>query len=335
MNNSSELVVSELRPIVLNLYQIVTHIICLVIGIPVNIIGAVILILSRRLHKVRNALWLGIIACNLMSLFMALIELVAVLGTNELACMIYSCLVVKPNIVHLIYVLMATADRYVYMSRPLVHKKYLNVKLVNLTQVMVMVFSFIFLMSPYWTGLVPIRCGLDQRVNKWLPLIGFFLIIACIAAQIAVYLQARYYLAISARSRPAIRCISQEISANGDVVLSDDRPSFFALIGDRRMSRSELEATVILVAGVVLLAVFVLPSYMLIFAIWICDQVSPGRCAAIIGSTPYIRQLILFHSVLNLSIYITQSREFVSTLRDMWRYRCLCPSIGSVNQVDD
>jgi len=92
------------------------------------VIIGVVIIVNRRLHSPRNTFWLGIIALNLLTIFMAVLRLLVVhvegpqtpvnstvYGGNEdgVICLTFSFMTGKPYTILLFILLLATLDRYV------------------------------------------------------------------------------------------------------------------------------------------------------------------------------------------------------------------------------
>lgn len=119
-SNDSAIVLldSTVTPVTLSRVETIVHLICLSQGIPINLLIGVVIARNRRLHNPRNTFWLGIIALNLMTMFMAVLKLIVVhLGQPaDFTCLIFSFMTGKPYTILLFVMLLATLDRYVGKS---------------------------------------------------------------------------------------------------------------------------------------------------------------------------------------------------------------------------
>ena len=104
-------------PVTLSRAETILHLICLSQGVPINVLIGVVIVRNRRLHNPRNTFWLGIILLNLMTMFMAVLKLLAIhvatLDDSDPTCLTFSFLTGKPYTILLFIMLLATLDRYV------------------------------------------------------------------------------------------------------------------------------------------------------------------------------------------------------------------------------
>ncbi len=64
--------------------------VCILIGVPLNLLTAAFITLSPRFHQTRNILWLGVAFSNLFVLSTGLVELIAYLYARRLGGYIVS-----------------------------------------------------------------------------------------------------------------------------------------------------------------------------------------------------------------------------------------------------
>ena len=107
-------------PVTLTKAETILHLVCLSQGIPINLLIGIVIVRNRRLHNPRNTFWLGIIALNLLTMFMAVLKLMTVYfaqnkdhKSEELTCLVFSFMTGKPYTILLFIMLLATLDRYV------------------------------------------------------------------------------------------------------------------------------------------------------------------------------------------------------------------------------
>lgn len=88
-----------------------------------------------------------------------------------------------------------------------------------------------------------------------------------------------------------------------------------------RINRLEVEATVTLVCGVMSLCFFSLPFSTVSMGDWICRHnritgIELNRwCSLAQSALPYLRELLLVHSVYSPIMYMIRSREFSEAFR--------------------
>lgn len=109
----------DVTPVLVSRAETILHLICLSQGLPINLLIGVVIARNRRLHNPRNTFWLGIIALNLLTMFMAVLKLLTVhfAPTDNIhvdyTCLIFSFMTGKPYTILLFIMLLATLDRYV------------------------------------------------------------------------------------------------------------------------------------------------------------------------------------------------------------------------------
>lgn len=295
----------------------------IILGLPLHILVAAVILRTRQLHNPRNTFWLGAIACHTATLLMGIYEiLTTIYGTikDDVFCRIYSLLVGSPYTSLLVNLLLATADRWIAISYPLYHRKHVTVFKVILFLIASWILVLITLTSPYWSGKVQLPiCSVHPDVMVWVTLSHFAVVVLIIVAQVLIYLRARQYFKFRAHHSN----LKTENRQSGSSVSSSlRRDEYFVHLPDKTISRLELEASVTLWCGVAMLCFFSLPLAFLFLTAFACRLADKMKCDGIVALIPYSRELLLWHSVISPLLYILRSREFSSALRRV--FPCCC-----------
>lgn len=338
-NHSGLDVYWSVTPVTVSRVETIIHLICLSQGIPINVLIGVVIARNRRLHNPRNTFWLGIIALNLMTMFMAVLKLlvVHVAQPGDFTCLFFSSTTGKPYTILLFVMLLATLDRYVAITHPLYHRKHVTVRLVIIVQLGISVAVFFLLSMPFIFGWIPLRCGFNLTLSKWTMLLRSILVSLCITAQVKVYLVTRQYLrqaevqppsipmqqlAIVTNDRdelqrPPSAAPAESTSSLSAVNMNKNAP-FFVHRRNKTVSKLELEASLTLVVGVLSLCIITAPMFVVYFSLSVCQQLG-GDCSGLTSLVVYVRQAALIHAVYGPLIYMIRSREFASAVRKMLR----------------
>ena len=275
------------------------------LGLPIHLLVAFVILRTRQLHSPRNAFWLGIITCHFSTLMMAFLEYFIEVRHWRyfVACRTYILLVDSPYTNLLVNLLMATADRWIAISYPILHRRRITVVGV----VMFIITSWILVLltqtSPYWLGEIQFPvCSVEVSVMKWVTFSHIILVGLITVAQVLVCVRTRHYLRFKAL-----------LPATNTVLKPDEH---FVHLPDKTISRLELEASITLVSGVVPLFFFTLPLAFVFLAIIFC-KMNPWQCddSTFTVLIPYVRELHLLHAVISPLIYILRSSEFSKALR--------------------
>ena len=125
----------------------VNRFICVILGIPLNLLVAVVILRSKQLWSPRNIFWLAVTFFNLLALTQAIIELCIYYlfqrrdGSHETLCQVYSTIVGSPYVLLLTGLMLATWDRYLALSRHQFYKRYASPR--NVSLILLAVFCII------------------------------------------------------------------------------------------------------------------------------------------------------------------------------------------------
>lgn len=287
------------------------------VGIPIQLLVAIVILKSRRLHNPRNAFCLGNICCCFSTLLISAYEYLLLFfrPNTPLFCQLYGLLVGSPYSSLLVTILLATVDRWFAISAPIKHRKYVNVFRVAVLLVTSWISVLLINTSFYWLGWhqVSVSCIVNPDIMKWVSLSHLALVGMIIVAQVAVYIRTRSYLRFNARL--SMKCKKHNARENSTTLEPDE---YFVHLPNKTICRLELEASVTLACGVTSLCVSALPLASTFLALIICQiGIDHLNCnhAIFIASIPYAREMLLLHVVIGPMLYITRSREFSKALR--------------------
>jgi hypothetical protein len=181
-------------PIELDMVRSVSHLILAVIGLPLNVFVAVVIISFRRLRrKPRNIIWLGVIIANIFTLLTILVELYASYMKSEMACKWFVSITGIAYTWLLFNLLLALADRYIAIAYPLAHRK-VNIRGVIIMQTISLILIAFFIKFHFITGRIPLICA--NKIPEHAKLIvvsNILLVTLCLIAQVVVYLKSKPY----------------------------------------------------------------------------------------------------------------------------------------------
>ena len=110
--------------------QQVTRFVCGVVGIPLNLLVAVVILRSRQLWCPRNIFWLAVTFFNALALSQAIAELSLFYlyqrgdGSHQTLCLFYSMVVGSPYVLLLTALMLATCDRYIALVHRQLYEHY-------------------------------------------------------------------------------------------------------------------------------------------------------------------------------------------------------------------
>ena len=181
-------------PIQLDTTRSACHLFLVIVGLPLNIFVAVVIISFQRLHKPRNILWLGVTIANSLTLLTILFEFFASHLQSETVCKIFISVTGIAYTWLLFNLLLALIDRYLAIVHTLAHRKKVTVKRVIITQTIGFVIIVFLIKFHFITGLVPLTCA-DKipEHSKIIAISNILLVSKCLIAHVVVYLKSKRY----------------------------------------------------------------------------------------------------------------------------------------------
>ena len=136
----------------ISLTQQIYHSILIVVGTLINFFVVFVIYYSRQLHYPRHLFWVAISLINEFSIIQTLLEIVAILYGNRVACQIFVFNAGVSYTISLTFLALAALDRYLAIGR---YEWYKN-KVTNRGAIYLLSFGFIVtyatITSPFWTG---------------------------------------------------------------------------------------------------------------------------------------------------------------------------------------
>ena len=175
------------------------HLICVLLGIPINLIIILLIIVRRRLRRQpRNLIWIGIGVSNIFVLITNTFELIGYyLPEAEELCRIRFFLVGLPVACLLMNNILSMVDRYLAIFHPVWYRRCVTVRWVLRIQVVAFTLLFLLMKLHYILGLIQVKCNVVHPLDRAV-FIGFifFFTILCLFGQLIVYFMIKTYLVL-------------------------------------------------------------------------------------------------------------------------------------------
>ncbi len=330
----TEIGVPLLLPLYMDTFLYVTHLMCTFIGFPLTLLVISFIVHSKRLHKPRYIVWLGVAFSNILILFHRLLELFAFVLHDQWICRILIFMIDLPYTTLLLNLFLALVDRYVSITYASWYKKHVQICYIIVGQITAVTLLIIVTKYSYIVQLVRVDYLWNSTDGIKVSVIIHILIALCIAGQITVYYKTKNVLL--AASQNLNRHLNRETTEQGNfaVNVGDDRQnpnaqhnrqiffnekdnSFFVRVCNQTISRLEVEAAHNLTAAILSLFIFSVPSF-LVFAVGMgCVHYFNDieRCSAIGWASAYASELNLFITIYNPIFFIQRNRDFSEALR--------------------
>ncbi len=338
------------HPINVDLFLIVTKCITSVIGIPLNLLVAIIIIRLRRFHsKPRHIFLLGIIFSDLFIYVPVLIEFVYWNSPVNYVCEAYVAVVGLPYSILLLNMLLALSDRYIAIKNPLWHRKRVTVRFAVICLLLSSASSVFIMKFVYIFGFAPIRCEIWFDHGRVVGLTTVLLFVLCTIANFIVYRQTKTLLQKSRTVKPEINDIglrtfiqnqettdvesqaaSQiyvgnntnrtpaliEVQTIGNKTRNatdsnvDTSASMAIHVDSKTLHKMEMEATRTLITSVTSLFAMALPPVLLFLTVYFCRLIGTFQCSRVSWVAPYFKIFCLIHSSINPLIWLLRNDEF-------------------------
>jgi hypothetical protein len=176
----------------ISLTQQIYHSILTVVGTLINLFVVFVIYYSRQLHYPRHLFWAAISLINEFSIIQTLLEIVAILHGNRVACQIFVFNAGVSYTISLTCLALAALDRYLAIGR---YEWYKN-KVTNRGAVYLLSFGFIVtyatITSPFWTGFKDFRnCTINLTHMHCVMIYDLLLGFLCVILHIMIFLRSR------------------------------------------------------------------------------------------------------------------------------------------------
>ena len=328
------------------------HVICNVIGLPLNLLTAGFIVLKTRLHQTRNIVWLGVAVSNVLVLSEHLVEFYAYHFESETAKKIFSLVAGLPYGSLMMNLFLSLIERYVSIVHSSWYKNNVTITWIVSGQIGCFSIICVLMKGPYVLEIFPFPPQITTAELKLFSVAGFFTLILCLFGQISLYTKIKCFLRLekdlevspSTNRRACNRQgenthqttefmgeeSEQENSldfrhhaaaASALKIPTATPSSFFIRIGDQIISRRELKAARHVLDSVALLLVFALPTYAT-FMFAVAADCSPSTahnlsnpdCSTYLWTFAYTRGISLIYVVINPIFFTIRSLDMVQAL---------------------
>ncbi|XP_046447438.1 uncharacterized protein LOC124196407 [Daphnia pulex] len=345
----------SVKAIQINVFIMFAHFICCVIGIPLNVFIASVIVSMRRLRsKPRNILLLGLILSDLSAFVPVLMEFAYLHFPSLELCRTYVAISGLPYILFLIHTLLALVDRYTAIAHPLWHFNQVTPVLIVRCQLVASLTASFVYKFPYVVQFLPLSCELQllQEFNS-IAITLMILFSSCILAHVIVYRQTKRVLAnyvpkgwkrgtftsskndkrvaaVVTRSE-GVQSLQQQplpifqhqplSSMNSEGNTQQQRQQVPAdemsiHISDRRVSQLEVEATRTMIVNVTSLSIMTGPFILFTLTVFLCRFSGEEQvCSSLAWLAPYLKELVVLHAVYHPTIQLSRSSELSSALK--------------------
>ena len=329
-----------------------SHLVCNLIGLPLNILTALFIIFKPRLHQTRNILWLGVAFSNVLVLLQHLVEAYAHHFQSDTAKDIFVFVFGLPYASLALNLFFSLVDRYVSIAYSAWYKRKVVINITWIVSGEIGCFSIlcILMKGPYLIEVIQFSSQITRTEVKISNIVGFTTLFLCVAGCILVYFKVKYYLdheknadmmrVIRRRAFTRKEQSTQTTEFVGGEPLEDSligfhhqqttatvqelvvAPSpFFIHIGDQEISQREIEASRNVLDSVTLLLLFASP-FIVTFNLTIYSDCYSAtgtlpigqHCSNYLWAFAYTRGLLLIYPVVNPILFATRSRDLSQAL---------------------
>jgi len=347
--SNSSIIISK-NPLEMDVYNFWFHCFCCTIGLPLNLFIALgICDRKKKLYeKPRNILLLSLIVCNILTLLMAIDEIVYYFWPDESVCRLFVTVIELPYILFFFNLLLSLVDRYVAMARPVWHHNNVTVSFVSFWIVVLNAALALAVNWVYISGSAQLRCQIEMSQAKTLDATLLVLCVSCIVFTIVDYVETRTLLPVAEDSRNSSRRLSSRRSSGLSVPTVSNRvdtterqsgdletfelhnvpipslppppvraePTRMSVhMASASINRLEKEATRTFITAVVGLLLLPCPLLIFTFTHLVCMLVHPegDQCDDIIWLAPYFKELITLHALIHPIVVILRNKELMDT----------------------
>ena len=187
---------STFHPILTDGILTTNNVLCGVIGIPLNVLTAALIVFSPRLHQSRNILWLGVAFSNVLILFQHLLEFYANQFQSETTKKIFNLVIGLPYASLALNLFLSLIDRYVSIAHSSWYKRKVNITWIVSGQIGWFSIICVLMKGPYFLEIFQYSPRITTTELKLYSATGFFTLLLCIFAQIFVYTKVKCFLCL-------------------------------------------------------------------------------------------------------------------------------------------
>ena len=178
----------------MDLFLATNYVICNVIGLPLNVLTAIYIVLTPRLHQTRNIIWLGVAFSNVLVLSEHLVEFHAYQFQSDTAKKIFSLVAGLPYGSLMMNLFLLLTDRYVSIAHSDWYKRKVTITWIVSGQIALFSIICVLMKGPYLLEIFPFPPRITTTELKLFSVTGFFTLILCVFGQIFVYAKIKCFL---------------------------------------------------------------------------------------------------------------------------------------------
>ena len=331
------------NPLEMDAYNFWFHCGCCAVGLPLNFYIAFGLCDRKKklYEKPRNILLLSLVVCNILTLLMAIDEIVYYFWPDESVCRLFVTVIELPYILFFFNLLLSLVDRYVAMARPVWHHSNVTVPFVSFWLVVLNASLALAVNWVYVTGAAELRCQIEMSQAKTLDATLLVLCVSCIVFTVVDYVETRTLLPIAPHRQSSCNSATIAVPTLSSSVLHRDgdgamahhfnppppvvneptaaAPEATATMGVHMnvgtLQRMETEATRTLMAGIIALVLLPCPLLIFTFTHLICMLLHPqgDQCDDIIWLAPYFKELVTLHALIHPIVVVLRNKDLKSS----------------------
>ena len=162
------------------------------VGILLNLVLLVVILGSRQLRHPRHLFWVAIGFVNQFYLMHRIIELVAKIHRNQIACQIYVLNAGVGYSLLLVCLLLAALDRYVAIAHSEWYKEKITNRIVITAVGGTSLLTYMGITSPFWLGYQKIsNYSVNMEHMHWVLVWDFLLGIGCVILHTKIFIKSR------------------------------------------------------------------------------------------------------------------------------------------------
>ena len=306
--------------------EFVINMTCTLIGIPLNVIVAMLIICSgnRRSYHIFTV---GVLFSNVYTLSTALLDYAVTYWPLDALCFVYYSTFGSSYTLLLLNVLLATLDRWSSLVVPQWRRSNITIFRLIILQVVAFVLISVLIDLPYIVRFVPLQCAIHIDVVKWMAFIDCPLMAACIALKLILYRASKSCANHEEVITPIISIVLTTIFGPA-YSINDQRVDEENCIGrshSRRLSWQvtswqgvEREGRISLISGMISMFIFAIPSAVVFIYAWVCDD-ALGDCGSIESITSSVAIFWYIHAVYNCIVILVRNPHVFSTMNILRR----------------
>ena len=162
------------------------------VGFILNCILLIVLLGSRQLRYPRHLFWVAIGFINQFYLIQCMIEIIAIVYNDEIACQMFVLNAGVGYSLLLVCLSLYALDRYLAVAHHEWYKEKVTNRVVLIAISGALTVSYIGITSPFWTGFKKINtCTINLTHVHWVLAWNLLLGIFCLSLHIKIYLESR------------------------------------------------------------------------------------------------------------------------------------------------